>query len=314
MAQAVCTIVIITKNRKEELVPAIESSLAQTAAAEVLVLDDASTDGTPELVRERFPQVHYERTSESFGYIVQRNRGAAIAKTPVIVSIDDDAAFPSPRTVEQTLAEFDHPRIGAVAIPYINVLKDETVNQKAPDDRRIYLRDSFVGTAHALRRDLFLGLGGYREMHVHQGEEGDFAIRMLEAGYVVRAGFADPIHHFESPKRDLTRLFRFNARNCILFAWHNVPMPYAPGRIAGGTVNLLRHGVGRGYPRATWDGLRAGYAEVLQGKVRREPVQRRTYRLHRWLQKNGPAPLEQVEPDLLPMRSMQEGAARSGNR
>lgn len=305
---ALCTVVITTKNRKEELLGAIGSSLRQTAPLEVLVIDDASTDGTEELVRSRFPQVRYERVPESKGYIVQRNRAARMSRTPIIISIDDDAAFPSARTIEQTLAEFDDPRIGAVAIPYIDVLKGDTVAQRSPGNGGIYMIPTYVGTAHAVRRDLFLRLGGYRECHVHQGEEGDFCLRMLAAGYIVRAGTADPIHHFESPKRDLTRLFRYNARNNILSIWHNVPMPYMPARLAGATLHLLEWGVKKRYLRATLTGLREGYTELIMGRLQRRPVSRAVYRLSRRMGAKGAITLDQAEA-ILPDNCREAGLA-----
>src|SRR4051812_19167164 len=126
------TIVITTRNRKEELARAVASALTQTVACEVLVVDDGSTDGTADLVRREFPAVRVVRCDESAGYIVRRNQAASLARAPVVVSIDDDATFPSPRTVEQSLADFDHPRVGAVAVPFVNVWDGPAVLQAAP--------------------------------------------------------------------------------------------------------------------------------------------------------------------------------------
>ncbi len=78
--------------------------------------------------------------------------------------------------------------------------------QSPPNTSGTWITDTFIGTAHALRRDIFLKLGGYRDHLVHQGEESDFCIRMLDAGYLVRLGRSDPINHWESPKRDLRRM------------------------------------------------------------------------------------------------------------
>src|SRR5215212_8428605 len=129
-AQPQATILITTKNRKDELLGAVRSALLQTAAVEVLVVDDGSTDGTAQMMAENFPpathpNVKFHRFEESGGYIGRRNQGAQLAAAPYVFSIDDDAAFSTPNIVEQTLADFDHPRIGAVAIPYINVNQDK---------------------------------------------------------------------------------------------------------------------------------------------------------------------------------------------
>ena len=104
-----------------------------------------------------------------------------MAEGDVIFSLDDDAVFSSRFVVEQTLRDFSHPRIGAVAIPYIEPHKANKEMQRAPTREDVWITASYIGTAHAVRRDVFLALGGYREHLVHQGEEGAFCIRMLAA-------------------------------------------------------------------------------------------------------------------------------------
>ena len=150
------SVVITTKNRRDELSYAVRSALSQSIPVEVLVIDDGSTDGTAEMVRAEFPSVRLERSETSMGYIGQRNRGARLASGDVIFSIDDDAFFTSPHTVAQTLAEFDHLRVGAVAIPYVEPNKSAIVHQHAPSKNGILVTDSFIGTAHAVRKELFL--------------------------------------------------------------------------------------------------------------------------------------------------------------
>src|SRR5687768_4402013 len=108
------SVIIPTRNRREELRQSIRSALAQTVPLEVLVLDDGSDDGTPEMVASEFPAVRYFRFEGPNGPAMLRNRGSERAVAPILFPIDDDAVFVSPRTVEQTLAEFDHPRVGAV--------------------------------------------------------------------------------------------------------------------------------------------------------------------------------------------------------
>jgi glycosyltransferase involved in cell wall biosynthesis len=290
----IATVVITTKNRKDELCQALESVSAQTVSLEVLVMDDGSTDGTTETVRARFPGVKLIRSDTSHGYIVQRNHGARLATTPFIFSIDDDATFSTPYVVEQTLADFNGPRIGAVAIPFIEPLKSNQLMQRAPSRDRIWITDTFIGTAHALRRDLFLQLHGYREALVHQGEERDYCIRMLDYGWVTRLGNSDPIFHNESPRRDFQRMDYFGRRNDVLFAWHNVPLQRLPVHLAAtsfyGVCTAFR--VGRFYSMAA--GMFAGYCDCCRRWSERSPVSKRTYLLHRHLKKGGPLPFDDI--------------------
>ena len=297
------SVVITTKNRRAELPRAVQSAVDQSAAVEVIVMDDGSTDGTQEMLRTDFPRVKVFRAEHSRGLIVQRNLAAKQASAPVVFSIDDDAIFPSPHTVEQTLAEFNHPRIGAVAIPYVDVRKSDQVLQKAPDTERLYVSFTYRGTAHALLRDLFLWLTGYRGHLIHQMEEGDYTTRMINAGYVTRVGRADPIHHFESPQRDLTRAMTYHARNHVLYAWHNVPMPHFVPHLLGTTSNMLRLGVSSGYCGTVIRGLFTGYRALFNGQYQRQPVTRQAYRLCRELIKCQVAPLSEIEPRLPEMEA-----------
>ena len=277
------TILITTKNRKSELATALRSAVLQVPKVEIIVIDDGSTDGTAEMVRAEFPEVIVHGRCDSLGCVVRRNEGAILAKGDVIVSIDDDAEFTAPDTVAQTLLEFSTPAIGAVAMPYIDVRKSDRVNQKASEQSAIWITDSYIGTAHAVRKDIFLALGGYREDLVHQGEEMDFCIRLLDAGYFVRVGNAAPIHHHESERRDFSRMDRYGVRNAVLFAWRNCPMTALPVQLGGTTIKQLLWTLDP--PR-----LRLRAAAVIEGflemtRKRRQPVRSATYRLFRRLKK-----------------------------
>jgi glycosyltransferase involved in cell wall biosynthesis len=281
-------VLITSKNRQDDLRRAVASAIAQRGCRiEILVIDDGSEDGTAEMIRHEFPSVRLERSEQSRGLIVQRNRGALLARAPVIVSIDDDAIFTTPDIVARTLPDLDHPLIAAVAIPFVNVLQANTPSHLRTDPLGRYIVESYIGTAHALKRDVFNSLGGYREHLVHQCEEEDFCIRLLQQGKFVRLGNAPPIHHFESPKRSLRRIVVYNARNHLLFGWHNVPMPYYPIYVLATTFNLLRYGIGKRKIGWTLEGLARGCVDTFRFWKERSPVTRRIYQFSRRLKRSG---------------------------
>lgn len=292
------TVVITTKDRCDDLIVALESVYKQNENVEVIVIDDGSSDDTSKLIYREFPKVRLVSHKQSAGLIARRNELARLSTTPILISIDDDAAFPSPMTIQQTLQEFNHPRIGAVAIPFINVRQNQSVQQQAPDRTKIWLTDRFIGTAHAIQRDLFLSLGGYREHFVHQGEEGDLCLRMLARGYVVRLGSADPIHHFESPRRSFERMDFYGRRNDVLFSWHNVPFPDFLWHLPATTLNGLRTAFRARRFRNMLRGLLVGYLDALRAGAR-EPVSPSTYRTFRRLTKAGAIDFDEIK-DCLP--------------
>jgi GT2 family glycosyltransferase len=279
------TVVITTKNRKDDLRRAVISALNQDGSPQVLVMDDASTDGTCEMMRSEFPQVRVigEGAVKSTGYIVQRNRAAKLATTPIIFSLDDDAEYSTPNIVRKIVEGFNDDRIGAIAIPFMNVRDKSHAMPTPPNADAIYLAESFVGTAYAVRRELFNRLGGYREFFFHQGEEEDFSIRMLDAGFVVRLGSSDPIHHFESENRDNTRINLYGRRNNILFTWCNVPLPFFLAHLPATTVNGFRIGLRQGKLGVHVRGLAMGFAGIVRHFRQRKPVRGITYRRFRIL-------------------------------
>lgn len=289
--------VVVTHNRREDLRAALESATSQVGSPEVLVVDDGSTDGTAEMVRSEFPGVRLIRSEVPRGYIAQRNRGAELARNQVIVSLDDDARFSSPDTVQVTLSEFSNPRIGAVAMPLIHTSRGPEVLQRAPSAERIWVTNSYIGTAHAVRRDVFLELGGYRESLEHFFEEPDFCVRLMRAGYVVRVGRAAPILHSESPRRNVGRGVRYFCRNHLLFTFLYVPFPQVLLRAVAVTGYVVWHAVRM---RALPSGLRGMVAAVsymLSHRRERSPVAASDYRRWRALRRD-PAPLEAVSQSM----------------
>jgi glycosyltransferase involved in cell wall biosynthesis len=289
------SIVISTRNRKEELARAVSSALRQKGNVEVLVMDDGSTDGTCEMLERRFPRVLRHRTERNLGYIEQRNRGADLARGDIIISLDDDAEFSDDTTVGQAMADFDNPFVGAVAMPYVDVKYGPAVIQRAPSDDTAWVTSEYRGTAHALRRDIFVRLGGYHSYLFRQGEEADYCQRMLDAGYVVRLGRSTPIRHNESPKRDPTLIIQYAARSKILCAWYSVPVTFLPVHLAGTSAVVLCKDCRRGYRWAGIKGLLVGYCALLHELPKRQPVRWGSYRLFRSLRKKGPWRFSAVE-------------------
>ena len=298
MHDLTATVVITTKDRSDELRTALRSAVAQEGPVDVLVVDDGSTDGTTDMVRTEFPEVRVERSEISRGYIAQRNAAARLATADVLISIDDDAEFRSPRSVADTLADFEHPRIGAVAIPGVDVRYGPEVRQAPPNRNGAWITPSYWGTAHAVRRELFLELGGYREELREMFEEVDFCLRLLDAGYATRLGRAEPLHHYESPKRVQPRKVFYVWRNNIWHALRNVPLPYAPVRAAKITATALAWGVRNRQLRVVVRALGTACREAPSQLAERAPVSRSTYRLDHDLRRRGPLRLEEILPRL----------------
>lgn len=118
----VCSVCIANYNGMAVLADCIESVLAQQGGipVEIIVHDDASTDGSVAWIREHYPNVALLAGSENAGFCVANNRMVAIARGEFVLLLNNDAAlFPDalaslleaaraqPRPRILTLPQFD---------------------------------------------------------------------------------------------------------------------------------------------------------------------------------------------------------------
>ena len=93
------SVIIPTYNRHVLLERAVMSVLKQTRPAdEIIIIDDGSTDGTPELIPKKFPQILYYR-QENKGVSAARNAGIEKSSGDWIAFLDSDDAW-LPRKLE----------------------------------------------------------------------------------------------------------------------------------------------------------------------------------------------------------------------
>lgn len=300
------SVVISTLNRSGELARALESVMHQTVACEVIVLDDGSTDGTAQMVRREFPTVRLEAFDRTRGSLGRRNLGVEMATAPIVISLDDDSELPSPRTVAETLPDFDHPRIAAVTIPYYDAPQPQIIRQRAPDESGRYLVPHYLGCHAAIRKDAFLAVGGYREVLHHSGEEVDLSIRLLESGWVVRAGRADPGVHHVSPLRNPSFAARHATRSQILIEFLNTPAPWVVSGIGRQLVVAALRAGRRRSPGGVLRGVADAVRTATRERALRAPLRPELYAVYRQIaraatRRRGGLTLEEVEARLPPL-------------
>lgn len=102
-ARPVFSIIIPTYNRAHLLPRAIKSALAQTFTDfELIIVDDASTDETPQVMASfQDPRIVYLRQEQNGGASSTRNAGIKIAKGKYISFLDDDDEL-SPKFLQRT--------------------------------------------------------------------------------------------------------------------------------------------------------------------------------------------------------------------
>lgn len=102
------SVVIPTHNRAHTLPRALDSVLGQTVPpAEIIVVNDGSTDTTAALLAERYPQVHHLSTDNQ-GVSAARNAGIRASRGDWIALLDSDDAWKPEKLALQVRAIRDH--------------------------------------------------------------------------------------------------------------------------------------------------------------------------------------------------------------
>lgn len=208
--QPLVSILIVTWNRRRELPRALESALNQTwTATEIVVVDNASTDGTADLIRERFPQVRLVQAPQNLGCPSGRNFGFRHCRGEFIYCLDDDGWL-KPDAIElATRRAQSEPRI-AVVMSRIHETNGDGVVRQLPEDRSqpVY-QASFCGGCSLLRRAAIEEVGAFPEDFFRQAEEEDLAIRLLDAGWFCFLEPASVMFHAPSPVGRNSKAFLF---------------------------------------------------------------------------------------------------------
>ncbi|MGK2938022.1 MAG: glycosyltransferase [Solirubrobacteraceae bacterium] len=114
MSTPVLSVVMATYGAREWAERALDAVERHTDVPhEVVVVDNASTDGTPDMIRERFPSVRLVENAENTGYGAANNQAASLARAPVLALLNSDAIVP-PGWASPLMAALERPDVGAV--------------------------------------------------------------------------------------------------------------------------------------------------------------------------------------------------------
>jgi GT2 family glycosyltransferase len=210
--------IIVSWNSRAALEHALPPLLEQlTPDDEVVVADNASSDGTAEFVRERWPRCRVVDTGANLGFAAGCNRGAAMAAGDLLVFINPDAAAATGfrAALEDVPGEWD------AWMPLVTMHHGELVNTSGgvvhytgiswagqagtpvselpPGPREA----GFVsGACFAIRRPVWKRHGGFAEAFFMYCEDLDLSLRIrLAGGRIGTTPAARVDHDYEFAKR-----------------------------------------------------------------------------------------------------------------
>ncbi|NDJ76703.1 MAG: glycosyltransferase [Chloroflexi bacterium] len=185
------SIIIPTYNDRRYVCDAVDSALAQIYPhCEIIVVDDGSTDGTANLLQERYGDQIRLICQENQGAAVARNTGLHAAQGEYIQLCDADDRL-LPEKIARSLAVFQaQPETALVYTRYQPLESDgrtfvPVVIEPPPPDKLFceLLQVNFVphGTVLA-RRNVVLAVGGYNP-ELPPAEDWDLWLRLAAAGH-----------------------------------------------------------------------------------------------------------------------------------
>lgn len=233
---------IIVSFQVRELLDRCLASLARVStlpALEVIVVDNASTDGSTGMVREKYPDVTLIENSGNLGFAAANNQGLGRARGRYWMLLNPDTEIPAevPNPFALLIAFMDsHPRAGAcgaslyysdgtrqhsafrfpsLAQIYIDLfpvnwrLRESSINGRYPfslyERGEPFLIDHPLGAALLVRPEAVKQVGKLDEDYFIYAEEVDWCLRLKRAGWEVWCVPQARIIHHEGRS---TRQFR----------------------------------------------------------------------------------------------------------
>ncbi len=202
-----CSICIANYNGADLLVDCLDSVFGQhgDASFEVIVHDDASSDGSVALLRERYPQIELLESQENVGFCISNNRMVEHARGEYVLLLNNDAAL-FPDALATLLACADTPSTaGILTLPQYDwttgalvdrgCLLDPFYNPVPNVDPRRADVAMAIGACLFLPRALWRSLGGFPEWFESIGEDLYLCCLARLQGVVVRGAPTSGYRH-----------------------------------------------------------------------------------------------------------------------
>lgn len=289
------SILIGSRNRAHILEPCLASILAQSYIDfEVIVLDDASENPTAyqaTLAKFRDPRIHLMRSERPLGVSGSRNLLMQEATGDIFFVIDDDAYIEHKSSLSRIVDIFEVKQdVGIVACKVQNHgVVERPYN--VPFSQKILRRDPtviekgqyvgyFVGTAHAIRREVIDMCGSYNASLFFGEEELDLSYRAISKGWRIWYEPSILVHHVPQPSvvgkgRGDDELLH-HVKNRFYLAWRYLPARYIAFYLAVWLGKYFCDAAKKGFLGAYFRGLVLGI-RVLRNTPR-EPLRKEAVR------------------------------------
>lgn len=224
-----------TRNRREQVLLSLARLATVSGDPPVILVDNGSSDGTPDAVACAFPHVSVIRAGRNLG-ATGRTLGVRASRTPFVAFADDDSWW-GEGALDRAADHFERCPQLAVLAARILIGPDEREDPLCARMRRSALPRSpnlpgpailgFAACGAVVSKQRYLDVGGFSPVVFFLGEEDVLAQDLASAGWAL--AYADDViaHHWPQPGGDRTGRRRLQARNALLSSWLRRPLRVA---------------------------------------------------------------------------------------
>lgn len=224
------SVIVPTRNRKEQLRKTIEAFMVQTwQNKEIIVVDNASDDGTNLMMANFFPDIKYIKLPDNID-ILAINIGIEASSGDIIWRTDDDSYPEYNDTFEKVIQIFtENPDIHIIGTETIQVYPTRHIyswHRKVVDKSNVptggYPTNLFSGNGAAIRRKVYDKIGGFWG---YGYEESDFCTKAIVNGFNVRYFPNLAVLHFAESKENRDPSWRWSrvSAQLVRYNWKYFP-------------------------------------------------------------------------------------------
>lgn len=267
------SVIVVSADSGPLLVDCVNRLLASSDDVELILVDNASTDGHPQraiAAHADDTRLRYLNNAENIGFGPACNRGALVARGDVLVFVNPDCLLEnvSVTRLRSTLEHSDDvglvgadvrngsgeptaasrrrdPTLRRVLMTLVGAARFEShwpalSGVAVPGERPIYPEsvDAISGACFAIRRDVFDRLGGFDEAYFLHFEDLDLCRRVRDAGFRVFLDPGAPVRHLQGSSSHHRAAFVARHKHAGMWRWFNRFDPAARNPLLRGMVWL----------------------------------------------------------------------------
>lgn len=206
----VLSIIIVNWNTKELIRNCLKSLITRVGEVpyEIIVVDNASTDESVDMIKKEFPSVKLIVNKTNYGFSKANNQGAIVSRGQFILFLNPDTLIHN-NVIDKTIKFMSlHPKAGAVGC---KILREDGVVQKScwrfpslleyvisefglnkifllirrKEENKTQEVDALSGSFLLLRKDVFYNVGMFDENLWAYYEDTDLCYRIRKAGWKI---------------------------------------------------------------------------------------------------------------------------------